>query len=62
MNVIIKLSRYSLKKTMFTLTVYEILLSEARSVLRPAVQVTGTETVKFYIRFEIYLLQVLQVL
>ena len=31
---------------MFTLTVFEILLSEGRSVLSPAQRVTGSERVK----------------
>ena len=44
-----KLVEYSLKhvaaKAMFTLSVFEILLSEGRSILPPAQRSTGSETV-----------------
>ena len=49
LHTIRKLVEYSLKnvaaKAMFTLSVFEILLSEGRSVLSPAQRSTGSETV-----------------
>ena len=49
-STIRKLIEYSLKnvsvKAMFTLTVFEILLSEGRSVLSSAQRGTGSERVK----------------
>ena len=49
-STIRKLIEYSLKnvsvKAMFTLTIFEILLSEGRSVLSPAQRGTGSERVK----------------
>ena len=50
LHTIKNLVEYSLKnvvaKAMFTLTVFEILLSEGRSVLSPAQWGTGSERVK----------------
>ena len=37
-------------KTVFTLTVFEMLLFESRSILWPAQQVTGKERVKFPVK------------
>ena len=54
LDIIRKLIKYSLKKlpvkAIFTLTVFEILLFEGRSVLRPAQRVTGSERVKISVK------------
>ena len=54
LQTIRKLIEYSLEivlvKTMFTLTVFEILLSQGRSVLWPAQQVIGSKRVKVSVK------------
>ena len=46
LHTVRKLIEYSFKKAMFTTTVFEILMSEVRSVLLPAQRGTGSEMVK----------------
>ena len=54
MHTIKKLIKYSLKffsvKAVFTVTVFEILLFEGRSVLSPAQRGTGSEKVKVSVK------------
>ena len=58
LRIIRKLIKYSLKKvlkkTMFTLTVFEILLFEGRSVLEPAQRIPGNKRVKYLVKNQSY--------
>ena len=61
LHTIRKLAEYSLKnvaaKAMFTLTVFEILLSEGRPVLSPAQRGTGSERVNVMNNLQLCTLQ-----